>query len=434
MKVKRVSEAFPRGWMNQKRAVRRAAVVLLASSALLAMAPSSASAATNGASNVTVSWFYWTGSPGESALWQTDANAVTAKYPNIHLAQVSTSYSNFWPKLATEEQSHSLQCIVWVHWAQVGQFHQIYLPLNSLIAKNHFDIGGYERQMVKALSWNGKDLGVPFDHGPIMTVYNAKVFKQLGLQEPKPGWTWGDFLHDAAVLKAHGYYSFLPTHPLTVAYDLSGVPYGYEQKGKFNLTGNKAFGKAIAEQLAWVAKDGYGPTPTTNPNFVSGEEGTGKVAMWFDGPWNLIDYKASVPFPTSWAPLPAGPKGSVSYDTGSGFGISKDCSNPQAAFQAISVLDGPAAEHRYGQEGRGFPALLSQQASWGLAAGKANYRNLLYQENRTVFETETSNWTSFSDALSRFNPLGYGGKMGAVTFLKDVQHASGSGIALPIGS
>jgi multiple sugar transport system substrate-binding protein len=399
----------------------------------LATACGSGSAAGDGKST-TVSWFYWTGSPGESMLWQTDSNAVTAQYPNVQLSQVSTSYTGYWPKLATEESSNSLQCIAWVHWAQVGQFHQIYLPLNSLIAKNHFDINGYEGQMVKALSWNGQMLGIPFDHGPIMTVYNAKVFQQLGLSLPTAGWTWAQFLHDAAVLKSHGYYSYLPTQVETVAYDLTGIPYGYENSGKFDLTSSTSFDNAIAEQLNWVAKDGYGPVPTTNPNFASDEESTGKVAMWFDGPWNLIDYQASVPFTTSWAPLPAGPKGSVSYDTGSGFGITKDCANPQAAFEAITVLDGQAAEHRYGDQGRGFPALQSEQSSWGKAAGQSNYQQLLYQEKRTVFETETSNWTNYEDALTRFDPLGFGGQMTASQFLQQVQTASGSGHALPIGS
>lgn len=409
----------------------------LTAAALLAACATAAACGSGGSAGsgktTTVSWFYWTGSPGESMLWQTDAKAVSAKYPNIQLSQVSTSYTGFWPKLATEESSKSLQCITWVHWAQVGQFHQIYQPLNSLIAKNHFDINGYQQQMVKALSWNGQILGIPFDHGAVMTVYNAKLFKQLGLPAPAIGWTWAQFLHDAAVLKAHGYYSYLPTQTDTVAYDLTGVPYGYESNGKFDLTASPSYDHAIAEQLGWVTKDGYGPVPTSNPNFNINEEATGKVAMWFDGPWNLIDYQASVPFKTSWAPMPAGPKGSVSYDSGSGFGITKDCANPQAAFEAISVLDGPAAEQRYGAQGRGFPALLSEQSSWAKAAGANSYKQLQYQQSRTVFEAETSNYTSYYDALSRFYPLGFGGKITPAQFLQQVQSASGSGQALPIG-
>jgi multiple sugar transport system substrate-binding protein len=418
-----------RGRLGRRRSWLTAAALLAA----CATAAACGSGGSGGGKTTTVSWFYWTGSPGESMLWQTDANAVSAKYPNVQLSQVSTSYTDFWPKLATEESSNSLQCITWVHWAQVGQFHQIYLPLNSLIAKNHFDIGGYESQMVEGLSWKGQMLGIPFDHGPVMTVYNAKVFKQLGLPAPAIGWTWAQFLHDAAVLKAHGYYSYLPTHPNNIAYDLTGTPYGYVNNGRFNLTASASFGHAIAEQLNWVAKDGYGPVPTTSPNFDINEEATGKVAMWFDGPWNLIDYQESVPFKTSWAPLPAGPKGPVSYDGGSGFGITKDCANPQAAFEAITVLDGPAAEQRYGNQGRGFPALLSQQSSWAKAAGQAPYQQLQYQENRTVFETETSNWTSYYDALARFDPLGFGGELTPTQFLQQVQSASGSGQALPIG-
>jgi multiple sugar transport system substrate-binding protein len=416
--------------LRRRRSTITAVSLLAACGVLAACGNSSGGGSGNG---VTLSWFYWTGSPGESMLWQTDSNAVTAKYPNIRLSQVSTSYTGYWPKLATEESSNSLQCIAWVHWAQVGQFHQIYLPLNSLIKQNHFNIGAYESQMVDALSWKGQIIGIPFDHGPYMTVYNAKVFDQLGLPLPKEGWTLAQFLHDAAVLKQHGYYSYLPVDPTAYAYDLSGTPYGYLDNGNFDITSSAAFDNAIAEQLNWVAKDGYGPVPTTNPNFVIDEESSGKMAMWFDGPWNLIDYQESVPFKTSWAPLPAGPKGSLTYDTGSGFGITKDCPNPEAAFEAITVLDGPAAEQRYGAEGRGFPALVSEQSSWGQAAGQSSMQQLLYQEKHTVFETETSNYTAYYNALLRFDPLGFGGQLTASQFLQQVTTASGPGQGLPIG-
>jgi multiple sugar transport system substrate-binding protein len=425
----RFSAGF-RGRLSRRRSAIAAVSVVAACGLVAGCGTSSGGGSGNG---VTLSFFYWTGSPGESMLWQTDANAVTAKYPNIHLSQVSTSYDGYWPKLATEASSNSLPCIAWVHWAQVGQFHQDYLPLNSLIKENHFDIGAYGSQMVDELSWNGQMLGIPFDHGPYMTVYNAKVFQQLGLPLPTEGWTLSQFLHDAAVLKQHGYYSYLPVDPTAYAYDLSGTPYGYLDNGKFDLTSSKAFDNAITEQLNWVAKDGYGPVPTTNPNFAIDEESTGKMAMWFDGPWNLIDYQESVPFKTSWAPLPAGPNGSLTYDTGSGFGITKDCPDPKAAFEALTVLDGPTAEQRYGSQGRGFPALVSEQSSWGQAAGQSAMENLLYEQKRTVYETETSNYTAYYNALLRFDPLGFGGQLTATQFLQQVQSASGPGQGLPIG-
>ena len=45
-------------------------------------------------------------------------------------------------------------------------------------------------------------------------------------------------------------------------------------------------------------------------------------------------------FQVGIAPMPAGASGSKTWSDGSGFGVTKDCKNPDEAFQAVSVMVG----------------------------------------------------------------------------------------------
>ena len=66
--------------------------------------------------------------------------------------------------------------------------------------------------------------------------------------------------------------------------------------------------------------------------------------MTLDGPWSLINARAQAKFDVGIAPLPAGASGSKTWSDGSGFGVTRDCENPDEAFKAVSVMVGKEAE------------------------------------------------------------------------------------------
>ena len=86
--------------------------------------------------------------------------------------------------------------------------------------------------------------------------------------------------------------------------------------------------------------------------------------MRLDGPWDLINAREQAKFEVGIAPMPAGASGSKTWSDGSGFGVTKDCKNPDEAFQAVSVMVGADAEKYLGDAGRAYPALISAQSSW----------------------------------------------------------------------
>lgn len=376
--------------------------------------------------NGDIGWFFWTGSPGETTVWQHNAQLVNKQYSNLHVSLTTTSFSDFWSKLPLEASTHSMPCLAGLQYGYVGADHNLFMPLNSLIKKYHYSLSPFETAMIKELSYNGNLLALPYDFGPVVLAYNEKLFKEKGVAAPKNGWTWSQFLQDAKKLTGGGDYGFVPGISLELAYDLTGTPDAYVQGGKFNLT-NSAFEKGVQEQAQLSYKYHVTPTFSEAPNWVIQEYDSGKVGMEVAGPWDLIDFKAVSNFPTGWVEFPSGPDGMHTYNEGSGFGITKDCKNPSAAFKALTVLVSTNALGYAGEHGRAFPARLSDDPKWSAFAG-GNAGPVMAAALKPAQPQEvTTNWTAFQTALTKYEPLVLSGKISAAKFAQEVQAASGSG-------
>jgi multiple sugar transport system substrate-binding protein len=418
-----------RGWLAGVAAV--AATVVLAA----------CGGGSGGSASTNLTWFFWVGSPGEASVWQHNANLVSKAYPDISVNLTTTSFTDFWAKLPLEASSHSMPCLAGLQYGYVGSVGSDFMPLNSLIKKNHYSLSPFDQAMIKELSANGKLLALPYDFGPVVFVYNKALFKAKGVPDPQNGWTWSQFLQDARRLTGGGDYGYGGTYgagtgmgvALELAYDLSGTPDAYIQNGKFNLT-NPAFEKGIQEQAALTYSDHVTPPSSSASNYSTQEFDSGKVAMESAGPWDLIDIKESANFPIGWVEYPAGPDGMHTYNEGSGFGITKDCKTPDAAFKALTVLVGSQALSYAGSQGRAFPARLADDKDWTSFAG-GNAGSVMAAALKPAQAQEvTTNWTAFSTALGKYAPLVLSGQLSAAKFASEVQASSGSGQGVSPGN
>lgn len=418
-----------RKWrMKTPRRAGYAVAAVIAAASLLAACGGSSGGGPGG--NLT--WFFWVGSPGEQMVWQHNAGLVSQKYPNLHVTLTTTSFVNYWSKLPLEASTHSMPCLVGLQYGYTGSLANLYMPLNSLIKKYHYDLSGFEPTMLKELSNNGNLLALPYDFGPVVITYNKALFKAKGVPYPQDGWTWPQFLADAQRLTGGGDYGYLGDFEggtaldLALAYDLTGNPAPYIQNGKFN-TANPAFEQGIQQIADLTSKYHVIPTVSAATNWSSQEFTSGKVGMADNGPWGLIDLKNQVNFPVGWVELPAGPHGPLTYNEGSGFGISKDCKTPDAAFKALTVLVSDQALSYAGSQGRAFPARLADDPSWSRFAG-GNVGAVIAEALKGAQAQEvTTNWVAFGNALTKYTPLVMNGQISAAQFASDVQAASGPG-------
>ena len=436
-----------RPWRRKSSHRARYAVAAISAVASLLLAAcsggsggSSTGAAGNSSSSGNVSWFFWVGSPAEQQVWQHNASLVSKTYPNLSVSLSTTSWGNYWSKLPLEASTHSMPCIAGLSYGYVGADANLFIPLNSLIKKYHFNLSAFDPSMVKGMSVNGNVIALPYDLGPAIIAYNKALFKAKGVPTPQNGWTWSQFVQDAKRLSGGGDYGFLPVDAnegflsLELDYDLSGTPNAYVQNGKFNVT-NPAFERGVQQQAELSYKDHVTPTYSSAPNWSTQEFYSGKIGMQVDGPWDLINFKQQAKFPVGWAEMPAGPDGGHTYNEGSGFGITKDCKNPGAAFKALSVLVGSQALSYAGSHGRALPARVADEPSFAKFAGASTESVLSAALKQQAAPQEvTTNWTAFQNALTQYTPLVLSGQISAATFASDVQKASGAGQGISPGN
>ena len=317
---------------------------------------------------VTLNWFMWSGSDVEKNAWLHVADLVTQKYPNIKIQFETTPFNDYWTKLTTEAASGSTPCVIGLQGQRAPQFGNLLVPLDDYMSKAGVKASDYVPSITKGLQYEGKQVALPYDVGPFVMFYNKDAFKAAGLKEPAIGWTTDDFMADAKALTKPPKYGF------SAQSDISQLlPWVLSSSGKSAVN---ADGKLDVDNPEWhasaqwytdlVSKEKVSPQiPSANSSSASANQFlAGNTYMSLDGPWDLINAREQAKFKVGIAPMPAGASGSKTWSDGSGFGVTKDCKNPDEAFQAVSVMVGADAEKYLGNAGRAYPALISTQSSW----------------------------------------------------------------------
>lgn len=387
------------------------------------------SSSSSGNQPVTLTWFMWSASNQEVQAWQYDASLVTKKYPNIHVKFETTTFQNYWTKLESEAASGTMPDIISLQSQHTPGFANNFLPLDSYIKQNNFDISAFDPVIVKGLTYNGAVRALPYDFGPLVIFYNKDMFKKYGVSEPGNNWTYAQFL-DAAQKMTHGNdHGFLanPAIDALLPFALSSGAQYLTPDGKLNFKGNAQLAAAYQEYAKLAYQYHVSPTlsvtESNNANFLWA---AGNVGMTVDGPWDLINFKSTAKFPFGIAPMPAQANGQVSIVAGSGFGISNTTKNADAAWKAISVLTGPEAEQYLADAGRAFAARTAQQQYWYKNAVPGAESTLTYANAHSVPEITTPNWNQVATLFQQYGVKVIAGQQTAASALDTIQDQAGA--------
>jgi ABC-type glycerol-3-phosphate transport system substrate-binding protein len=416
--------------MQLKQPARSAFVsVLVLVSVLLASCGSSQQASSGGNQPVTLTWLMWSASTQEVQAWQYDASLVTKKYPWIHVKFETTTFSNYWTKLESEAASGTLPDIISLQSQHTPGFASSFRPLGSFIKQNNFDISAFNSVILKGLTYQGDLRALPYDFGPLVVFYNKTLFQQHHIPFPTNSWTYAQFLQDAQQLTQGNNYGYIdnPSIDAFLPFALSSGAQYLTSDGKLNLKNNAALADAFQNYAKPVYQYHVSPavsvTEASNTSFMWA---SGNIGMLIDGPWDLINFKASAKFPFGIAPIPAQPQGETSIVAGSGFGISTTCQYPDDAWKAISVLTGPDAEQYLASNGRAFAARTAQQQYWYKNAVPGADTTLNYALGHSVPEVTTSNWNEASTLFTQYGVKVLSGQQSAASALADIQDQASS--------
>ena len=381
------------------------------------------------AEQVHLTWFMWSGTEPEVVAWKHVAQLVTEKYPDIMVEFQTTSFPEYWTRLTALAAASKLPDIVSLQSLRAPGFADLMVPLDDRIKAEKFDVDAFDPSIIKGLSRNGKQFALPYDFGPWVLYYNHDMFVKAGLPLPGPGWTEADFMRDAKVLTSNGAFGFATSVPdAFMVFARSKGAHYLDAQGNIDLT-NAGIKGAFAQYAGLVGKDMVAPllpaSGVQSSSVANGRFTSGNIAMYVDGPWQLLNIKKKANFTVGVAPVPAREAGSITLSAGSGFGISTSSRHKDEAWKAIQVMTGPDAEKYLAEAGRAFAARKDFQKYWYdvAADGVVGAREALPAALKSAEPyVTTPKWATVAALFEQYAPLAFGGTDQPAKTLETIQN------------
>lgn len=368
--------------------------------------PAGAGGGSAGAPEVTLRWAMSADSQAEVDVWNHLADMVSDEYPSITVEFESTPYRDYYNKLTAQGASNDLPCIAGLQAQRVADVGALFVDLNPYFGDSGFDIGEYAPSIVEGLASGEQQLAVPYDFGPFVVYINKDMFADAGVEPPGAGWDWDDFLAAAEALTEGDQYGWAVNGSLD-----AWLPWALSEGGTY-MTGDQptltdpGVVAGFEREVSLVTEYGVAQAPdaTGASGGASDLWRNGRAAMYLDGPWQLINARTTVNFDVGLTTLPAVDGNSITTMSGTGFGITATCGNPDEAWQAISVIIGPEAQQYIADEGRGYPAYIAAQESWYETAGVDGAREALESALETVDPYKTPpGWQQVSALMNQYS-------------------------------
>lgn len=166
---------------------------------------------------VTITLGTWGGAQENQQLQQI-IDRINEQYKGKFVIKDINTPSNYDQKLNTELAAGSAPDIFYATDTNVPTYAQegVLLDLSDLIQKYKdkavvANPDNYFPASLQDVTYNGHYYALPWIAQPVVMYYNPNLFKQAGLPEPTPDWTWDDFMRDAKALTnpQKGIYGYL---------------------------------------------------------------------------------------------------------------------------------------------------------------------------------------------------------------------------------
>jgi multiple sugar transport system substrate-binding protein len=270
--------------------------------------------------------------------------AFEKSHPGITVKYVDIPYDDMSQKLTTGAAGGELPDVIrsdigWVaKFAQLGVFAQLDGALPDWDTLSKADYPG----TLAANEWNGHYYGLPLDTNTRVLITSQQALDKAGMSAPPK--TFDDLKAMAAKLKGSGTALFADSG----LQSWNVLPWIWSGGGDItNADHTKASGFLDSDaNVATVQMlvDWY--SQGLIPNLITGNSGAtstsdgmpgGKYATIFDGPWMRDIWSAQYPkFTPIYAPIPAGPGGSISVVGGESIVMTSSTAHRDAAMQFIA--------------------------------------------------------------------------------------------------
>jgi ABC-type glycerol-3-phosphate transport system substrate-binding protein len=278
-------------------------------------------------------------------LFQEIAQEFEVAYPNVTVNIHGFVYQTIPTKLKVALQVGDPPDVVQAHVAAMAA-RGFAEPLDNLWA-DWGDEGNFLPQAMEQVTWDHVKYGVPLDIYTLVLIYNKAHFDEAGLPYPDAAYTWVQFAADAAALtredkSRYGVgFTTEPWHVFAWLAEVGGDVMSGDSFIGYRFTLNSPNNIEGLRFLTSMARDGYGPLPTTRPRDYEDPRKlflAGKIAMFFGTPDDIHQILSHAPdFPLGVTELPETPAGAGAASAlgTTGLFVPRGSRQRQAAFEFI---------------------------------------------------------------------------------------------------
>lgn len=288
--------------------------------------------------------------------------------PNIKVKTELTPYGQYFQKLETAATGGALPDVMWMNGAHVEQYAEgkVILPLSELAKQDNFSLDNYPESLIDLYTVDGKVYGIPKDFDTTGLWYNKKIFDEAGVPYPDETWDWDKLKEVAAKLtnkdkgiwgyaalmgNQGGYYDFIWQNGGYIISE-DGKSVGFDQPEAI---------EALKYNISFI-KEGLSPTQAQMTETAASELfASGKVAMMFDGPWMVPEYKQNPDLDV--AVVPKGKQRAVAIHGLSNV-IAANTKHKDAAWKFVQFLGSKEAAEVFAKTGTVIPAYNGTQEAW----------------------------------------------------------------------
>ncbi len=304
-------------------------------------------------------------------------NNFMEAHPEITIEEVYSTWADHNNTVPVWAAAGTLPDIIYVHGSRVAPWtaEGIISPLQEFVEMDEeFNVDGIWEEALRLYRVEGVLVGIPYDHGPLILGYNKDYFDAAGMDYPDDTWTMDDFREAAIAL----------SDPDNLMWGWSGEfdlgsggadtwlgPWGGTNMNEDEtqmLVDSPEAQEAMNFWYTLTHVDRAAPTEGDALGFGTNMNGpwmNGRTAMANVPSWETPGLARDAAFAWDVAAWPEGPAGRKAGAFGSGFSITTNSEQREAAWSFLrEYLSVEGMSTVWGITGRGSPAREAAYDSW----------------------------------------------------------------------
>lgn len=341
-------------------------MILTLALGLLGLAGCSSSDETSSDGKVEITYGFW--DKKQVPAIEEIIKLFNEKNPDIKVKTELTPYAQYFQKLETAATGGALPDVLWMNGPHVVQYAKgkVILPLSDMAKKDDYSFDNYPKSLIDLYTVDDEVYGIPKDFDTTGLWYNKKIFDEAGVPYPDDTWDWnklkevatkltnkdkGIWGYAALMSNQGGYYDFIWQNGGHIISE-DGKSVGFDQPEAI---------EALKFNISFI-EDELSPTQAQMTETAASELfSSGKIAMMFDGPWMVPEYKKNPDL--NVAVVPKGKQRAVAIHGLSNV-IAANTKHKDAAWKFVQFLGSKDAAEVYAKTGTVIPAYNGTQDAW----------------------------------------------------------------------